>query len=683
MATPLDASQFEEVPGAPQATGPIGNPTPQGAGLKPLDPSQIESLPSYANGSSPLTPVNSSPVSATDQALLSLGNKAGQLKYLKANFDDAVQDKDGDLLVKKDDIWHRVNPTNLGEPDAWAATRKIVKSLVPAPLKAMAAALDPSNVSDPDTISGANLEALGQKISGMAGSALPMAGGLAGAVAGGGTASVAAASSGAGAGEALRTSLGRLAGTYEATPEQQAKDIGWEGLLAGGGQTVALGVKPALGMMKTALKGTASTMTNWGKEQMSHIWGTLIGENPTMVRRAMDFPDEVIGHADRALQAIGPDVAPDEARGVLAQNQASIVRGMAAQAQPALSAQYRSDMGTLLKQIPNDFSADIGDMMTGVQKGMADTGYGTFDSGGKFKLYSDADIAHRMGVSEAELPKIMGPNTRDAVEQLTDLTRKYSQFGTLNGPSGAGKLLELKKAVGETFSDLLDSDSPDAVKKAVMNIKSSWDSEVGQQFSDHGAYDAYSALNKNYSANVDAVTTLRNAVDRGQEDSLVKHLVSKAGANESVKTDATTVAKLLGPNGANSLANMSNMEAAKSFTGFVPHGGGNSAISSMRAVAGVAQQTNPQLVGKQIAFGGQLVDFMKSLPPKQIKQLMGNDQALSQMITPLMQSYDGEDHAVQGLLQQAGVNVGQVGGAVQGAFGGGQQQMPRQQQRHR
>lgn len=662
MPQELDPSQFEAVGVSPGAEA-------IGGALEPID---AEPLPSYANGMSELTPVNKSPVSILDRAKLSMGNTAGKITFLKSQFEDAKYNKNKDLVVKDRGVWHRVDEQTLGDGDAWDVSRKIVNMLTPLPLRA-AGKMAGLDMSTPD------VKAAAGEVADMSGGALPMAGGIGGAALGSGVASVPLAGAGAGLGEGLRTSLGRLVGTYEATPEEQAMDIGKEVLLGAGGQTIAIGAKPTLEMLSAAMKPFTQGATNYAKEVFSSLWGNATGAGRWAVRRMMDASDYVMPKVQTALKAIGPGVSPTEAIGFAKDQQIKIVRAIAERSKSALQNQYKGDMREFLGSVSDDFAADAGGMIRAVQQKMADAGYGQFvsaRSGSKaiapisgaieekaagpqvFKLFTPEQMAQQMGTEVGQLPKLMGSNTRASMEELVRLTNEYSKAGVLKGKAGASKLVDFKKAVGETFDDLLaGTEVPDAVRRSVMGVKQDLEDQVGQAFINHSedTFNAFSKMNQRYAESADAVKLFNSAVRQGTEENLVPQLVAKSGSNRTLKEEAHAAAKLLGAEGNTMMQSLLDWEAAKGFVDFVPKAGGSSLDMATKYAGMITQQSNPRAVGAQIAYGNKAIDFLKSLGPNGTRDLLKNDKAVQAFAHTLLEGYTQEEPAIEQTLREAGV----------------------------
>jgi len=158
----------------------------------------------------PATALPTSPLSVAERfQVIGLGNRKGQISWLRDNFEDVAEVPESrDLVVKQDGVGHRVDGDNFSQPDSWEWTKEVIADV---------AGVIPEIAT---------------------GTAIGVAASLSG-----GTALLAAPLIGAGS-ETLRTSLGRLAGTYEATVDEQIADVAIESMLSLGGEAVAIGAKP-------------------------------------------------------------------------------------------------------------------------------------------------------------------------------------------------------------------------------------------------------------------------------------------------------------------------------------------------------------------------------------------------------------------------------------------------------
>jgi hypothetical protein len=176
---------------------------------------------------SPDTALEKSPVGFGDRIRLALGNARGQLNYLKANYQDAQMNEDGDLFVKDKGVWHAMDPRGLGDGNGWDLAGELAGDVA-------------------DFTKDAAL-GVGQLIGATSGAAAGGVGAVPGAVLGTAVASGATAA------------LGRIVGTYDASPEEVVKDVGLDAFLGLAGEGVALGAKHMIvPAMKRAISKLAS-----------------------------------------------------------------------------------------------------------------------------------------------------------------------------------------------------------------------------------------------------------------------------------------------------------------------------------------------------------------------------------------------------------------------------------------
>lgn len=172
---------------------------------------------------------NQTPVGALDRLKLAFGNKKGGVEYLKKNYDGATVSENGQLLVKKGGLWTAVDPDGISDADGWSFNEIV------------------GDVAD------------------LAGDAVLAAGQLIGAAAAGGATGGVAAAGGAVAGAAaasnVNAAMGRILGTYDATPAEYISGVAMDTLLAAAGEGVALGAKnavlPAVKSMWTKVAGAS------------------------------------------------------------------------------------------------------------------------------------------------------------------------------------------------------------------------------------------------------------------------------------------------------------------------------------------------------------------------------------------------------------------------------------------
>jgi hypothetical protein len=616
---PLDMSQYELVEEAPSAA-PAGS---QPATAAPLE-GDFEMLPSYADGISPERPINKSPISTEDRAKLQTGNLPGKLSYLKKRFEDARADKHGNILVKQGGLWHAADPTGLGDGDAWERTKELVK--------------DAADLYDVALVGGA--------------SALGAAGGAAAGPAG----MAVGAGAGGAAGEAARTSLGRLYGTYEATPEEQVKDVAWEGLLNMGGQTVAMGAKPAATGVLKAFKNIGEKGTNYTKELLSTFWGDMTGEQNARwaFRRAMDNADAVVPKARQVWGELGNKVAPGEGIDVIGKKQVGILTQYAEGADDALAAEWRKNMSDFTARVPQNFQVDVGSVIQEAQSDLVKQGLARPQMGSNGKW---------LGIRITEDKKILTEAQRNVLNEFVTLTNRYAQKhggAPLKGKEGAMKLAELRKNMRQTYDDLITDDlQGSTVANLVGGFKARLDTSVGQRFADAGMADSFIKMNQAYASKADAVKMLKRAVNSSNPqsmDELVKRLASKAGSNRGLKEEVQALADLMPGKGEQMMHDLLDWEAAKAMQHIVTKSfQGGSGTSLVRTLATPVQQANPRMLARQIEYGNKLRGFVGGMGSKQLDALLMNERALEEVLRTTAVAADSEDQNIEQLLMEAGV----------------------------
>lgn len=232
---------------------------------------------------------NVTPVSTLDRLKLSFGNAKGGAAYLKSKFQDATVNEDGKLLVKDQGVWQTIDPEGFSNGDGWSFAEAIG---------------DLADVSR-DILLGA-----GQ-----------VAGAAAGAVGTGGVGTIAGSAAGGAIASTAAAALGRIIGTYEATPEELIKDVALDTILAAGGETVALGAKNAVLPAFKSFLGKVKASTPDVQNTVVASMKAGLGMSDEAAHTAISFNDELLsGLAKVKAEASNPAslLSGAEARNVAA-----------------------------------------------------------------------------------------------------------------------------------------------------------------------------------------------------------------------------------------------------------------------------------------------------------------------------------------------------------------------------
>lgn len=381
---------------------------------KYLDPATLETRPSYADGSVPERAIPKAVDGATwNRFKLSFGNKKPdeKVKYLEQDYgagNVVYNQKSDQYSIKKDGAWYQLDPEGGGQGDfidrALERTRDVLA--------------DNADIA----------ASVGLGIA-TAGAAAPLAAGLTGLAAVGGAGAVGAAS---GAGGAMgRVLMGRLVGTYDATPEQMARDIGVETLLGMAGGAFVPGVKygkQGLAKMFASAQPELQKAAPGVKEMLQKVLGMTSGVGEDAVAHWMDnakVPKFLVQYADDAEGAILKNV---EETKQIAQNVVAAKRG------------YANDLyGKFAEEAGDDFKPWVGKIFTGSNVetpplSLMESGVLKYGNG-KLALNVADDVTNVFGRKDS-----LG-----VLKPLVDVVNDFNRAAPAAGKDGAKQYLVFKE----------------------------------------------------------------------------------------------------------------------------------------------------------------------------------------------------------------------------------------------
>jgi hypothetical protein len=274
----------------------------------------------------PDNPVERSPVGLMDRLKLSMGNAKGQLAYLKNNYQDAQLRENGDLIVKDKGAWYTVDPRGLGDGTGWDIAKELVGDVLDLGKDAVTTA--------------------GQ----VAGSAVGVAGGAPGMVAG--------AAAGGGLASGATIALGRILGTYDATPQEMARDVALDTLLSAGGEAVALGAKAAIvPAAKKALAGLNKAAPEV-KSMVTSLYATSTGASESNIARLIERPEPVNAELDSLIKGAGAKADSQNLLRLSREKAIKAAEPLLQDAQKSLSAEWRSRVGDIVRTTPDELQID-------------------------------------------------------------------------------------------------------------------------------------------------------------------------------------------------------------------------------------------------------------------------------------------------------------------------------------
>lgn len=583
-----------------------------------------------------------SPVSVMDRAKLAIGNTRGQVNYLKSKFEDAKFVEGQGLAVKNKGVWQRVDQSGM---DPWELTKDVVEGAVNMFPGAAGATYGAAQ--------GATLGAAGGPVGAAVGSVL-----------GAGTGGTAVS-------QGIRSSLGRLVGTYQPTPEEELKDTALEFVLNAGGQAVALGAKPVLAQLGKAVKSITSAASPAAKEALIGVLGRTTGAGEVATRTLFENTDDVM---KTVAKASGSAANSADAVSALKSDSIRHVESMLEEAPKALSRKFGELKDVLVNNVDDSLKANVGSLVKQAQNDWVEGGLGKWVSKGgatpKFQFLSDAEIAKRIGAGEGA--SMLDDATRTALENVNRTFEKFSKIGELKGKQAASALMELKRNVNAVARDVIEGGgATPTTEKFVTQFRQSLSQRVSDTF--HAAGDDvarnYRAVNGLYERFADTVTAARRmAASENGSEVLLNKLVSGIGSNQTYKEAAGDLAMLLGAQGKEALKKIAVNHAAAGFVPVLPKstlgqftasmaGAGaalSGAVSAPVAAMGAAQ-ASPRIVAKEVQYAKQLLGWMQSLKPAQRAAFLAHPTAVREGFKLLGESAMSEGGEAQQLLQEMGV----------------------------
>lgn len=696
-ASPAPLPQMQ-APQAATATAQQASAPAPTSGTNAFDPSQYDELPAHADGSSPQFPINQSPVSIGDRFKLALGNEKGSLDYLKKNFQDATKDSEGNLVVKQGSTWYRVSPKGLGDTDPWSSTKDVLHNLSTMGKEALG-----SSAAAAPTLAKIGVSIVGDIGGAVAGTlAAPGAGTVAGGIAGGAAA--------AGAAEGLRTSLGRLVGTYNTDDQSQVKDIALESLLTLGGGVIGAGVKPGASWAAKQIGPIGeklAIMSNASKDMVAKLLGTTSGVGENNVWRMWDRPQQLSAELKGAV-ASGADAAEE-----LQRRSIDHFGDMVQKVQPALSKMYRSMTQQVAEQVPADFNGSVRSIADKVYEGAEKLGLGSVGDDGIFALHTDKQLGAKASeflestdpLQQQQgqmLQSLIGnPKARNIVQQALDtMEAKATALGDSSGKAGAIKLMGFKQAMNGAIDQLTDeavNNSAHTARLYLQMLNGHLENQMLQKFEQRGVDGAitngYEQIAKSYAQAKAQVQPLLNIAAQARNPNVgevayergLNQMLSATGKNLTKKSAFDSGVDFVASQGDNSILALKDkildQQAAKSFIPVLNQKGiaklttagaaGAAAVmhnpASVIGAGALAAGTSPRLTGAAVSTSSATVGATKSLidagfkgldflrqanATKQLPNLLTNDDMLRNFFQSVVQAPQLHDAVSQHLQQQ-------------------------------
>lgn len=454
----------------------------------------------------PDTALEVSPVSLPDRFKLEVGNEKGAISYLKQNFEKVLPHPERGLVVKNKGVWQQVDPSGLGEGDPWQMSQELAADVLESTREVgdIAASI----------------------VGGLAGGALA---GLAGAPTGPGAAATATAGAVAGrtAGVAANSfamsSLGRFFGTYEAEPEEQARDAGIDAMIALTGEAIVPGGKlifkggkkvvksagrtaPAIATRR-ALKSLSESVAGTSKDVLSTFISFFSGAPSKATDQMIDNMDLVDKEAKRIISKVkksGERLTSNAIDETVASEQVGKLS--------ILVDNYEKQVGKTFKQLEGkmlaspgvkSFTANISESIEPSLKSLASIGVINFDDkAGKYILKNKEEIAEAL-LGEKPVANLAGKVTK-SIENVVNTMNKYVKEGQVTGRDGLKKVLEVRRTLDDMYFDLASRNTNAAkeftsvMSESVFGTRNS----LVESITKSGLGEQYRAMNKFWKDNL-------------------------------------------------------------------------------------------------------------------------------------------------------------------------------------
>jgi hypothetical protein len=638
---------------------------------KGVDPTKVDfSL------NSPDAAIENSPVTSADRLKMSFGNEAGKIDFLKNKFEGVKYDPDGALIVKKNGVWHQVDPDGLGNGNAWEMTKELMADLADA---------------------APTIGLIGASIG-------------AGAVTGG-TSLVAQAGAQAAAGgaiEGIRTSLGRALGTYKATAEEQVQDIGLEMLFNLGGTYVAAGAgamaKGAKGYLVQKLAKSAQNLADAPPESqklISQILGPMtVGADA--VEGVIKNPVPVTGFLDDALRASNSE---KQAADVLVEGQVNSLASIASKLPETMSKLYTTTVSKLMNEVPEEgFKSNLDTVHRGLFQDLMERGAVVVSKGKEVvtdlagKNLDEMSIGIKSFDDFAKAAKASGmPDDIAGSKEAYSLFAEYVDFlnrmpkKNLAGKAGARQMMEFKRVFANKTRELSRrayNSEVGYLGKLFTSADEAMDANIRQGFADSGLaskfddiYGAYRTASREAAPLIEANRKLArgdgNVLQIFQPE--LNRILSGGGKNVANKKGLGFAVNLIDDKSVKeSFDSIYHRETAKAFVPkfssylkpaaflaassvpYVASGGDPSALGFLGAGAAL---TSPRMIGRTLAktsqasgliqAGFKQLDFLKQSGKNQTRMLVDNPPLLNTFLQSGIRAFGVERQLKDELMSRA------------------------------
>lgn len=426
------------------------------AAMQHVDPSvdlkSVKAMPM----NSPDQAIPMSPVEWGDRAKIQVGNRPGNLDLLKSRFQDASYDPKLGLVIQDKGVWKQVDPSILDIKDPWEASKELAKDISTKGLDIAAS--------------------VGAQIGASA-----VLGPIAGAVAGGAGASY------------LRSSLGRLVGTYKPSSDtEEMADATVEALsnlaFLGAGKAVkafAVGAEPKVEAMSQAMgKIGDAVKERWGgviPDLMAHTYSSVLHTTPEAAKRLLSDAPLIAKEAKATLPQLAESMGA-MAKGGLDQAVVAIPKKMGQVVQQL--AEGSGKLGNVeLQPMFNSMVSEAAQQGIFVSKKVGNSTVAMFPSA------KEVDAMRAAGMQVLALSE----ETRSALTPLLHfMNERVLDASSHSGSKGAAVLMGIKQDLRQIVQKL----PADLAQTIGAPLEQKMNTIVGEKFTQAGLADLYSSASQ-------------------------------------------------------------------------------------------------------------------------------------------------------------------------------------------
>lgn len=479
---------------------------------------------------------------------------------------------------------------------------------------------------------------------------------------------------------AIKTTLGRIQGTYDATPEEQLGDIGLEALYNLGGLAIGVGGKivgpKVIGAMRAIKDGASSTV----RESLASLVGVTTKAGAVAADTMIEHAPQVTAAIKAAFVKGGQNATSDSVAEGLAQHKAGLAKSFLEKATEALPRKYTEGLRTLLRDAgEKGVSFDMQEIVGRSMAALEEQGVGKFveqtaKDGTTKTIFRALEESEKVASGLADLP--IGAFAE--IEGVANTLLRYSKDGVLKGGTGAARLAALNRALNDLSRNATGGTR--ALQAVTDKVTEAAKAGIRENFASQGLAEQWIKVNApyiKYSNSVNAAHSILNS----QEGiyTFADKLTRAAGKRGSATNIAQDLQELIGAEGKELYHNILITNAAMKFTPKAPQfgigailagsiaspvamlnpvvggaiGAVGGALSSPRLMLGAtnAAQTSGRLAAKLLPSAEKLGDFIKYADKNMRGEMLRNPAVLGQALKTVMEGAGYEEQLKDSLLK--------------------------------